>query len=59
MVVGKTFEDEILNNFNKTIVLILVTLNMDNLKEIEDQIESLSIKFASKYTNTCEEKPKK
>ena len=46
MVVGKTFENEILNNNNKTIVLILVTLDMDNLKEIEDQIESLSIKFA-------------
>ena len=46
MVVGKTFENEILNNYNKTIVLILVTLDMDNLKEIEDQIESLSIKFA-------------
>ena len=45
MVVGKTFDKEILKNNNKTIVLILVTLNMDNLHEIEDQIESLSIKF--------------
>jgi hypothetical protein len=45
MVVGKTFEEEILNNNKKTIVLILVTVEMDNLKKIEDQIESLSIKF--------------
>ena len=51
MVVGKTFEKEILNNNNKTIVLILVTLDMDNLHEIEDQIESLTIKFG-KFNQT-------
>ena len=46
MVVGKNFEKEILNNFNKTIVLILLTLNMKDLHVIEDQIESLTIKFS-------------
>ena len=45
MVVGKTFDKEILRNNNKTIVLILLNLNVDNLHMIEDQIESLSIKF--------------
>ena len=45
MVVGKTFNNEILNNYNKTIILILLTLNLHNLHIIEDQIESLSIKF--------------
>ena len=46
MVVGKTFEKEILNNYNKTNILILLTLNMKNLHVIEDQIESLTIKFS-------------
>ena len=46
MVVGKTFDKEILNNFNKTIILVLLTLNMENLHKIEDQIELLSLKFA-------------
>ena len=46
MVVGKTFDKEILNNYNKTNVLILLTLNMKNLHVIEDQIESLTIKFS-------------
>ena len=45
MVVGKTFNKEILENYNKTNVLILLTLNMNNLHTIEDQIESLTIKF--------------
>ena len=45
MVVGKTFKKEILENYNKTNVLILLTLNMNNLHTIEDQIESLTIKF--------------
>ena len=45
MVVGKTFNKEILENYNKTNVLILLTLNMNNLHSIEDQIESLTIKF--------------
>ena len=45
MVVGKTFKKEILDNYNKTNVLILLTLNMNNLHTIEDQIESLTIKF--------------
>ena len=46
MVVGKNFDQEILNNYNKTNVLILLTLNMKNLNVIEDQIESLTIKFS-------------
>ena len=46
MVVGKTFNKEILENNNKTIVLILLTLNMKNLHKIEEQIESLTIKFS-------------
>ena len=45
MVVGKTFKNDILNNFNKSIVLILLNLNMENLHMIEDQIESMCIKF--------------
>ena len=45
MVVGKTFDKEILNNYNKTIILILINLNLQNLHMIEEQIESLSIKF--------------
>ena len=45
MVVGKTFEKDILNNFNKTIVLILLNLNMEKLHIVEDQIESMCIKF--------------
>lgn len=45
MVVGKTFKKEILENYNKTNVLILLTLNTNNLHTIEDQIESLTIKF--------------
>ena len=51
MVVGKTFNQEILNNFKKTNVLILLTLDMKNLHIIEDQIESLTIKF-SKYNDS-------
>lgn len=51
MVVGKTFNKEILNNYNKTIILILLNLNLENLHIIEDQIESLSIKFG-KYNDT-------
>ena len=46
MVVGITFNKEILENNNKTIVLILLTLNMKNLHKIEEQIESLTIKFS-------------
>ena len=46
MVVGKSFNKEILNNYNKTNVLILLTLNMKNLHVIENQIESLTIKFS-------------
>ena len=45
MVVGKTFDKEVLKNYNKTNVLILLTLNMKNLHVIEDQIESITIKF--------------
>ena len=45
MVVGKNFKKEILENNNKTNVLILLTLNMKNLHVIEDQIESITIKF--------------
>ena len=45
MVVGKTFEEEILNNFNKSIVLILLNLHVENLYMIEHQIESISLKF--------------
>ena len=45
MVVGKNFKKEILENYNKTNVLILLTLNMKNLHFIEDQIESITIKF--------------
>ena len=45
MVVGKTFENDILNNFDKTIVLILLNLNMEKLHIVEDQIESMCIKF--------------
>ena len=45
MVVGKTFEEEISRNNNKTIVLVLLTLDMDNLKVVEEQVESLTIKF--------------
>ena len=51
MVVGKTFNKEILQNYNKTIILILLTLDMNNLHVIEDQIESLTIKFG-KYNET-------
>ena len=51
MVVGKNFDKEILNNYSKTNVLILLTLNMKNLHVIEDQIESLTIKF-SKYNES-------
>jgi len=46
MVVGKNFDQEILNNYKKTNVLILLTLYMKNLNVIEDQIESLTIKFS-------------
>ena len=45
MVVGKTFNQEILGNNNKTIILILLTLDTKNLHKIENQIESLTIKF--------------
>ena len=45
MVVGKTFDKELLKNYDKTNVLILLTLNMKNLHVIEDQIESITIKF--------------
>ena len=51
MVVGKNFNKEILNNYNKTNILILLTLDMNNLHVIEDQIESLTIKF-SLYNKT-------
>ena len=51
MIVGKTFNKEILQNYNKTIILILLTLDMNNLHVIEDQIESLTIKFG-KYNKT-------
>ena len=51
MVVGKTFNKEILQNYNKTNILILLTLDMNNLHVIEDQIESLTIKFG-KYNDT-------
>ena len=46
MVVGKNFDQEILNNYKKTNVLILLTLYRKNLNVIEDQIESLTIKFS-------------
>ena len=46
MVVGKTFDKEILKNNNRTNVLILLTLDMKNLHKIEDQIESITIKFS-------------
>ena len=45
MVVGKNFKKEILENNNKTNILILLTLNMKHLHVIEDQIESITIKF--------------
>ena len=51
MVVGKTFEKDILKNFDKTIILILLTLDMNNLHIIEDQIESICIKFG-RYNQT-------
>ena len=51
MVVGKTFEKDILKNFDKSIVLILLTLDLNNLHVIEDQIESICIKFG-RYNKT-------
>lgn len=45
MVVGRTFENEITYNNNVAIVLCLLTMNLTNLKEHENLIDTLTMKL--------------